>query len=71
MENYIRQLKGKTTDFEAIPRLKNIHAINTKNKETMEKTKKKTFSIETQSNLKDIMSRQSASRRKVSLENNS
>ena len=32
--------------------------------------KKKTFSIETQSSLKDIMARQSASRRKVSMENN-
>lgn len=62
--------KAKTADFVAVPRKK--LAFNEKNKEKKEagESKKKAFSIETQSNLKDIMARQSASRRKVSMENN-
>lgn len=62
--------KAKTADFVAVPRKKRI--LNEKHKENKEvgESKKKAFSIETQSSLKDIMARQSASRRKVSMENN-
>lgn len=64
--------KGKTADFVAIPRRrKTILGNNTEVQGNGGGVNKKTFSIETNSNLKDIMKRQSASRRKVSIENNS
>lgn len=63
--------KGKTADFVAVPRRKkSIIQNNTASQKNNEGINKKPFSIETKSNLKDIMKRQSASRRKVSLENN-
>lgn len=61
--------KAKTADFVAVPRKKFLNEKHKENKEVGE-SKKKAFSIETQSSLKDIMARQSASRRKVSMENN-
>lgn len=61
--------KAKTADFVAVPRKKFLNEKHKENKEVGE-SKKKAFTIETQSSLKDIMARQSASRRKVSMENN-
>jgi len=62
--------KGKTTDFISNPRKKKSSKKDNTIKTEPEKGKKKAFSIETQSSLKDIMAKQSASRRKVSMENN-
>ena len=62
--------KGRTADFVSIPRKRKTVKSNSNIKTEQRNNKKKTFSIETQSSLKDIMARQSASRRKVSMENN-
>lgn len=55
--------KGKTVDFTSIPRIKNIKS----NKKTDIKIdiKEKLFNIESTNTLKEIMSKQSASRKKV------
>lgn len=64
----LTSFKGKTLDFIPIPRKKNFFSktIVTKNK-TQEK--KKSFSIETVNTLKDIMTKNSSSRKRVNLEN--
>ena len=64
----LTSFKGKTLDFVAIPRKKNFSSkkIVTKNKI---QEKKKSFSIETVNTLKDIMTKNSSSRKRVNLEN--
>lgn len=64
----LTSFKGKTLDFVPIPRKKNFSSkkIVTKN-EIQEK--KKSFSIETANTLKDIMTKNSSSRKRVNLEN--
>ena len=61
--------KGKTLDFVPVPRKK---TTDTKKKLPKIKTeeKKKAFCIETKNTLKDMMLKQSASRKKVNFENN-
>ena len=60
--------KGKTIDFIPVPRKKVVLKENKIFKK--EEEVKKRFSIETQNSLKEIMQKQSASRKKVNLENN-
>lgn len=62
--------KGKTLDFTPVPRIKvNIKKTQKINKnEKMEK--KKVFSIETANTLKDIMTKTSASRKRINFESN-
>lgn len=60
--------KGKTLDFVPVPR-KKITASNKKLPKTKSEKKKKTFSIETKDTLKDMMLKQSASRKRVNFEN--
>jgi len=60
--------KGKTIDFVPVSR-KKLNASKKKTNIKIEE-KKKNFSIETKSSLKDIMKQQSASRKKINLEGN-
>lgn len=64
----LTSFKGKTLDFVPTPRKKNYSSkkIITKNK--MQENKK-SFSIETVNTLKDIMTKNSSSRKRVNLEN--
>lgn len=61
--------KGRTMDFMSVPR-KNVLNREKKIKKDEIVQKKKSFNIETQNTLKDIMLKQSASRKRVNLENN-
>ena len=62
-------IRGRTTDFVPIPRKKKMRK-DTKLPQNNGNTDKKIFSIETKNTLKDLMIKQSASRKKVNLENN-
>ena len=62
-------IRGRTTDFVPIPRKKKMRKILNYHRIT-EIQIKKIFSIETKNTLKDLMIKQSASRKKVNLENN-
>lgn len=55
--------KGKTVDFTSVPRIRNVKNNEKTNKKI--NIKEKIFNIESKSTLKDIMSKQSASRKKV------
>ncbi len=62
-------IRGRTTDFISVPRKKKL-IKNDRLSPNSEDTKKKVFSIETKNTLKDLMTKQSASRKRVNLENN-
>lgn len=65
----LTSFKAKTLDFVPVPALRK-NKINFKKKAKMDKhMEKKAFSINTSTNLKDMMQKQSASRRRVNLEN--
>jgi hypothetical protein len=62
--------KGRTLDFEAVPRKKVLFK-----KQNIQKIKdkietKKAFNIDTKNNLKDMMTKQSTSRKRINLQNN-
>lgn len=60
--------KGKTLDFVPVSK-KKITASKKKSSKTKSEEKKKTFSIETKNTLKDMMLKQSASRKRVNFGN--
>ena len=60
--------KGKTLDFVPVSK-KKITASKKKSTKTKSEEKKKTFSIETKNTLKDMMLKQSASRKRVNFGN--
>lgn len=64
----LTSFKGKTLDFVQIPRKKKFSSERIVTKNKIEE-KKKSFSIETGKTLKDIMTKNSTSRKKVNLEN--
>ena len=61
--------KGRTLDFIQVPREKKITITEKKEVIVKKEDKKKEFSITTQNTLKDMMLKQSASRKRVNLEN--
>lgn len=65
----LSSFKGKTLDFIPVPRKKYYKKITTNNKKES-KEEKKTFNINTKNNLKDIITKQSTSRKKINIENN-
>ncbi len=69
MGRMLSAFKGKTLDFTPVPRKKNQFKKNNIIKIEENKSKKK-FDIDTKNTLKNMMSKQSTSRKKVSLENN-
>ena len=64
----LSSFKGRTLDFMAVPRNKSI-SKKTNKKQKITEEKKKVFGIETTNTLKDIMIKQSASRKKVNFRN--
>lgn len=64
----LTSFKGKTLDFIPIPRKKNFSSKKIVTKNKMQE-KKKSFSIETVNTLKDIMTKNSSSRKRVNFEN--
>lgn len=64
----LSSFKGRTLDFTPVPRKKNI-SKKTKDKTKTIEEKKKGFVIETTNTLKDIMTKQSTSRKKVNFNN--
>lgn len=64
----LSSFKGRTLDFIPNPRKKIVSSKKNVLKNII-KEKKKSFSIETSSTLKDIMTKQSASRKRVNFEN--
>ncbi len=60
--------KAKTVDFESIPRKKKEYS-KIKMQKKQKEEEKKIFNIETKNTLKDIMSKTSASRKKVNFKN--
>lgn len=64
----LTSFKGKTLDFVPIPRKKSFSSKKTAIKNKIQE-KKKSFSIETVNTLKDIMTQNSSSRKRVNLEN--
>ena len=65
----LSSFKGKTLDFIPVPRKKYYKKITTNNKKES-KEEKKIFNINTKNNLKDIITKQSTSRKKINIENN-
>ena len=65
----LSSFKGKTLDFIPVPRKKYYKKITTNNKKER-KEEKKIFNINTKNNLKDIITKQSTSRKKINIENN-
>ena len=61
--------KGRTIDFEPVPRKKKISSQKKNISKNNVEEKKKSFSIETANTLKDIMTKNSSSRKRVNLEN--
>ena len=64
----LSSFKGRTLDFTAVPRKKNT-SKKTNRKQKITEEKKKVFGIETTNTLKDIMKKQSASRKRVNFNN--
>lgn len=58
-------VKGKTVDFTSVPRIK--HSRNNEKTHKKIEVKEKNFNIESKNTLKDIMAKQSASRKKINL----
>ena len=67
MGRMLSAFKGKTLDFVSVPRKKSSLKKNDIIKTKEDKPKKK-FDINTKSTLKDMMSKQSTSRKRVNLE---
>ncbi len=65
----LSSFKGKTLDFIPVPRKIYYKKITTNNKKES-KEEKKIFNINTKNNLKDIITKQSTSRKKINIENN-